>query len=262
MRRLLKIRSASCHLFAHEKKRTSHLKELQEIRDICAADFKNIKDCLREFPSAQALLKQKSPSTRHITAEENLMATTSLMFGEVTERMRAFLAGLISECIEIQGPPPCNYAVVGNHKLGGKDLSPFDPLSVFVLIEKDSAGIKAYFRNTLALLGMKINNLGETSLVSLNIRSIAWFATRATPSGLSLANYIDDTEKKEFSTIPLDSIRTSKDLLKLAVGDKQAIRVAIINLLHHMTFIAGMYLACNKHCILPTDCILFGTNFQ
>lgn len=239
MRRVLKLKSTQCHLFAHEKKRAEHLQELKEIRDICAADFRSVNECLREFPSAQALLKQKSPSTRHIAAEENIMATTALMFGEVTERVRSLIAGIIAECLELQGPPPCKYSVMGNHKLGGKELSPFDPISLFLIIEKDSAGIKAYFRNTLALLGMKINNLGETSLPSFNIRSIAWFASQSMPSGFSLANYIDENEKKDFSTIPLECIRTPKDLLKLAVSDKQAVRLAVISLLHNVTFITG-----------------------
>ncbi|XP_067939671.1 uncharacterized protein [Watersipora subatra] len=239
MRRILKLKSTNCHLFAHQKKTASHIKELQEIRDICSADFKNIKDSFREFPSAQTLLKQKSPSKRHIAAEENVMATTSLMFGEVTERMRGFLAGLINECFELQGPSPCNYVLVGHHKLAGKDLSPFEPISLFIIIEKETAGIKAYFRNTLALLAMKIINLGETSLLSLNIRSIAWFTIGATPSGLAMANFIDDTEKKEFSTIPLECLKTPKELLKLAVSDKHLIRQGIITLLHNMTFITG-----------------------
>jgi len=239
MRRILKLKSTQCHLFAHEKKREQHLKELNEIRDISSADFKCIKDCFREFPSANTLLKQKAPSRRHIAAEENIMATTSLMFGEITERVKALIAGLVAECIELQGSPPCKFAVVGNHKLSSKDLSPFDPISVFVLIENDSAGVRAYFRNILTLLGMKILNLGETSLLSLNIRSIAWFANNAKPSGFSLANYIGDIEKKEFSIIPLECIRTPKDLLSLALGDKQSVRVAVLNLLSSMTFITG-----------------------
>ena len=239
MRRVLKLKTNQCPLFAHDKQREKHLKELEEIRDICAADFQTIRECFREFPSALTLLKQKSPSTRHIAAEDNIMASTSLMFAEVTERTRAFIAGIIGECLEIQGPPPCKYAFVGNYKLGGKDLSPFDPISVLLIVEKATAAVKAYFKNTLTLLGLKINNLGETSLLSLNIRSISWYTEKEMPSGLALANYIDDPEKKEFPTVPLESIRTAQDLRKLSVGDKAPIRQTIINLIHNMTFITG-----------------------
>ena len=252
MRRVLKLQSKQCHLFAHDKKREQHLKELKEIRDICKADFKNITDSIKEFPSANTLLMQKAPSTRAITAEENLMATTSLMYGEVTERFRALLAGMIAECHEIQGPPPCNFAIVGNYRFGTRDLSPFDPITIFIVIEKEGAGIRNYFRNTLALLGMKIQNLGETSLPSLNIRSLQWFAAQAKPSGFSLANYIDDTEKKDFSTIPLDCLRTPKELLKLAVSEKQDIRLALTSMLHGATFITGWY--CLSNCSFVGEC--------
>lgn len=240
MRRVLKLQSKQCHLFAHDKKRNLHLKDLKEIRDICTADFKTIKDSLRELPSANTLLKQKAPSHRAIKAEENVMATTSLMFGEVTERVKALLAGMIAECHEIQGPPPCNFVIAGNYRFGTRDLSPFDPISVFIVIEKEGAGIRNYFRNTLALLGMKILNLGETSLPSLNIRSLTWFSSQVQPSGFSLVNYIDENEKKDFSTIPLDCLRTTKELLKLAVSDRQSTRLSLVSMLHGATFITGM----------------------
>lgn len=246
MRRVLKLKSTHCHFFAHDKKRDQHIKELQEIRDICSADFKNVTEGLQEFPSAESMLRLKAPSKRHMAAEENIMATTSLMFGEVTERIRALVAGIVSECLEMQGSPPCGYAVVGNHRFGAKSSSPFDPISLFLIIENVTAGTKAFFRNTLALLGMKIINLGETSLFSLNIRSLAWFADHIEPSGFSLANYIDDNEKKEFSMVPLDCIRTPKELTKMGVSDKRDIRLSIISLLQNMTFITGERLGINK----------------
>lgn len=239
MRRILKLKSTQCYLFDHENKAFQHREELKEIRDICSADFKNINDNLREFPSSASMLKQRKLSSRQIQGEENIMATSALMFGEVTERIRALLAGMINECLELQGPPPCKFALIGNQQLGRKDLSPFEPVSVFLVIEKDTASTKAYFRSTIALLGMKILNLGETTIPALNIRSLHWLNENAKPSGFSLLGYIDDTEKKDFSTIPLDCLRTPKDLLQLAVTNKPEVRAGIVSLLQDITFITG-----------------------
>lgn len=185
------------------------------------------------------MLKQRNLNSRQIQAEENIMATTSLMFGEVTERIRALVAGMVNECLELQGPPPCKFALIGNNKFGRKDLTPFEPISIFLVIEKDTASIKTYFRNTVALLGMKILNLGETTLPALNIRSLYWLNNTSTPPGFSLHRYIDDTEKKDFSTIPLDCMRTPKDLLQIAVSNKGNLRAGVTQLLQDVTFITG-----------------------
>ena len=58
--------------------------------------------------------------------------------------------------------------ISGNHHFGSKDISSFDPISIFILLEKDSASIKTFFRNTLALLGLKMMNLGETGNPSVH----------------------------------------------------------------------------------------------
>lgn len=244
MKRILKLKSTMYHLFDHDEKANQHREELKEIRDICAADLKVINDNLSEFPSASEMLKQKTASARQIQAEENIMATTALMFGEVAERTRTLLASLMAECIELQGPPPCAYALVGTEAFARKELTPFQPVSVFLIIEKDSAPNKNYFRNCLCLLGMKMLNLGETSLTSLNIRSLTWLTSKAEPSGFSLHRFIDDHEKSDFSTITLDCLRTPKDLLQLAVGTKAHIRAAILSIVRDMTFITGRCCDC------------------
>lgn len=239
LRRVLKIKSTSCHLFQHDAKLEQHRSELQEIREVCAADFKNILDSLKELPTSKTMLEQKCSSDRQIQAEDNIQAVVSLMTSEIAARIKNLLAGMINECVEMQGPPPCKYALVGNRELGSKEVSPFQPVSVLLVIEKDSATAKLYFRNTIALLGMKVLNLGETTLSALNIRSLQWLSSDAKPPGFSLRGYIDDNEKKDFSTVPLDCVRTPKDLLQNAVGNKADVREAIVDLLHDITFIAG-----------------------
>jgi len=241
MKRVLKLKMTQIHSFAHEKSRDDHMTDLVELRNICEGDFCHLIECITDLPSTSAILERQPMTNKQARIEDRIIASCSVLLTETSVRVTSLLYKIWEECIDITGPPPCRYTLVGNRKFGSKDIAGLEPVSIFLLLEKESAGLKSFFRNLLVLFGMKINNLGETALNSLGIRSLGWlWEDSLSSSAFSLANYYEDIEKKPgFSTVPIECLYTPNDLMRKADGIKASERRKVLELCGCNTYIAG-----------------------
>lgn len=73
-----------------------------------------------------------------------------------------FISTYIQECIQLIGPPPCVFAVIGLGSLARKEFCPYSDLEFAILVKDRSLSTLSYFRNFSKILELKIINLGET----------------------------------------------------------------------------------------------------
>ena len=196
--------------------------EMGVMRDVYEADFGLLLSCINELPDMQAILDTGTLSNKQLLAEDKIIAITSLMVAETFERKKRILTSIFNDSIAILGPLPCSYALTSHYpSLSTVNSYSFGAMNLFLLIEKDSAAIRSYFRNLLSLIAMKMVDLGETALSDLNIRSLHWMKSElAQTSGFALLAFMDDVDKKNLPKIFVERLRSPVDLLCSATSNK------------------------------------------
>jgi tetratricopeptide (TPR) repeat protein len=91
------------------------------------------------------------------------------LYGRIADRMKSFFCSLVNQAIDMLGPAPCEYAMIGFGSLAREEMTPYSDLEFGILIKEDNDANKKYFRNLTNLLHLKVINLGETILPALNI---------------------------------------------------------------------------------------------
>ncbi|BBI17799.1 tetratricopeptide repeat protein [Neochlamydia sp. S13] len=109
------------------------------------------------------------------------------LYQGIALHIKSFFGFLVKQAIDILGPAPCEYAMIGFGSLAREEMTPYSDLEFGILIEKDSSSSRNYFRHLTALLHLKVINLGETILPALNIPRIKEidFFDSITPRGFA-----------------------------------------------------------------------------
>nr|WP_166155120.1 DUF294 nucleotidyltransferase-like domain-containing protein [Neochlamydia sp. AcF84]NGY94720.1 hypothetical protein [Neochlamydia sp. AcF84] len=94
------------------------------------------------------------------------------LYRGIAQRIKSFFSFLVDQAIDVLGPAPCEYAMIGFGSLAREEMTPYSDLEFGILIKEDSDVNKKYFRNLTNLIHLKVINLGETILPALNIPCI------------------------------------------------------------------------------------------
>ncbi|KIC75603.1 hypothetical protein DB41_HJ00030 [Neochlamydia sp. TUME1] len=92
-----------------------------------------------------------------------------MLYKEIALGMKDYFKALVNQAIDVLGPAPCEYAMIGFGSLAREEMTPYSDLEFGILIQEDSKDNKKYFKRLTTLIHLKVINLGETLLPALNI---------------------------------------------------------------------------------------------
>jgi tetratricopeptide (TPR) repeat protein len=100
--------------------------------------------------------------------EEAYITGTRLLFAEIAQKIRAFLARLFQESENELGKAPCRYSVLGLGAMALQQITPYSDIEFAILLEEPEANSNVlaawqqYFIELSQLVHLRIINLGET----------------------------------------------------------------------------------------------------
>jgi tetratricopeptide (TPR) repeat protein len=107
------------------------------------------------------------------------------LYQEIAQGIKVFFEFIVAQAMATLEPTPCEYAMIGFGSLAREEMTPYSDLEFGILIHGDTPANRDYFKRLTNLLHLKVINLGETILPTLNIPCLKAFFDRIIPRGFA-----------------------------------------------------------------------------
>jgi tetratricopeptide (TPR) repeat protein/predicted nucleotidyltransferase len=163
-------------LLAPQKRREILRNKLSRVQDLL------IKTCNGKSLDSQTI--KKKIDSNHLALKnfrekieekiQRLTGTPSFqevkgLYNNIAQNIKAFFSSLVNQAIDVLGPAPCEYAMIGFGSLAREEMTPYSDLEFGILMQTENPENRDYFKHLTTLIHLKVINLGETILPALNI---------------------------------------------------------------------------------------------
>ena len=115
-----------------------------------------VKKSLESMESRRSSKKQESDLRLALKVETEEIAKLADM---ISLRMNQFLMGIIKECLEVLGTPPCDYEVIVLGSLARNEMTPYSDFEWGILTTSEEDECKVFFRNLTTLVHLQVSKL-------------------------------------------------------------------------------------------------------
>ena len=121
--------------------------------------------------TAQSSFQNTSSSELKILKQHRVMTVRNTQF-QVTKQYKEIMRNVCHYCMNVLGPPPCKYAIVGMGSLARTEITPYSDFEHVILLEVQANYEQhlEYFRWLSVIFHVIILNVQETIIPSLNIK--------------------------------------------------------------------------------------------
>lgn len=110
--------------------------------------------CVRTIEGAQLNQTGNEEDLRDMFVEQ--ASKIKSLFKTIASEIKQLFAGIIQECLDVLGKPPCHYEIIVLGSLAREEMTPYSDLEWAILTSSEEEKCKIFFRNLTNLVHLQV----------------------------------------------------------------------------------------------------------